>query len=72
MPTISKIEAYRLAKKAGAKFSKDYFQQPLSVSTDLVAIAKLAGYRKPKTASGSTARYFFAHLNRLRVKRGWK
>lgn len=72
MATISKIEAYRLAKKVGARFSKDYFQQSLSVSTDLVAIAKLAGYRKPKTASGSLARYFFEHLNRLRVKRGWK
>lgn len=70
--TISKLDAYRLAKKAGARFSKDYFQQSLSVSGELAAIAKLAGYRKPANANGSTARYFFAHLDRLRIKRGWK
>ena len=72
MATISKVEAYRLAKKAGARFSKDYLQQASGVQTEMAAIAKLAGYRKPKTASGSTGRYFFNYLNRLRVKRGWK
>jgi len=72
MPTISKPEAYRLAKKAGAIFSKDYLQQTSGVQNEMAAIAKLAGYRKPKTASGSTGSYFFAYLNRLRVKRGWK
>ena len=72
MPTISKIEAFRLAKKAGAKFSKDYFQQASGVPNEMAAIAKLAGYRKPANANGSLSRYFFAHLNRLRVKRGWK
>lgn len=72
MPTISKIEAYKLAKKAGARFSRDYFQQTSGVQNEMAAIAKLAGYRKPATASGSLSRYFFAHLDRLRVKRGWK
>lgn len=72
MPTISKIDAYRLAKKAGARFSKDYFQQASGVQNEMAAIAKLAGYRKPANAKGSLSRYFFAHLNRLRVKRGWK
>ena len=72
LATISKIEAYRLAKKAGAKFSKDYLQQASGVQSEIAAIAKLAGYRKPKTASGSTGLYFFKHLNKLRLKNRWK
>ena len=70
--TISKFDAYKLAKKAGALFSKDYFQQRSGVQNEMAAIAKLAGYRKPKTASGSTSRYFFEHINKLRKKHGWK
>ncbi len=71
--TISKSDAYKLAKKAGIKFGKhpDSGVQSPSAMTELAAIAKLAGYRKPKTASGSTGRYFYYHLARLREKRGW-
>lgn len=73
MSTISKLEAYKLAKKAGINFSKeDSDMQGLSAMSELASIAKLAGYRKPKTASGSTGRYFFYHLLRLKKKRGWK
>ncbi len=72
MATISKLDAYKLAKKAGARFSKDSDEQSPSTMVEIAALAKLAGYRKPKTASGSTGRYFFNYLNRLRVKRGWK
>ena len=73
MPKISKLEAYRLAKKAGWNFNKDFRAQgTIGESEDLAAIARLAGYRKPKSASGSTARYFFEHLDKLRKKRGWK
>ena len=70
-PTISKLEAYKLAKKAGINFKKDFYQHSTSAAGELVAIAKLAGYRKPTSASGSTARYFFAHLERLKNKHGW-
>ena len=73
MAIISKYDAYKLAKKAGIKFhKKDSDRQDWSAMQDLASIAKLAGYRKPKTASGSTGRYFFYHLLRLRKKRGWK
>ena len=68
--TISKIDAYRMAKRAGAKFSKQADQQTASVMSEIAAIAKLAGYRKPKTAYGSTARYFFQHLQKLKAQRG--
>lgn len=70
--TISKFDAYRLAKKAGAQFGKDYYQQRSGVQNELAAIAKLAGYRKPANANGSTSRYFFEHLNKVRLKHGWK
>ena len=72
MTKISKLEAYRLAKKAGADFNKDVHAQNIGVLSDIAAIAKLVGYRKPKNASGSTGRYFFYHLDNLRKKRGWK
>jgi len=68
---ISKIEAYRLAKKVGCNFSKEFHAQSFDCSGQLAAIAKMAGYRKPASASGSTARYFFEHLDRLASKRGW-
>ena len=70
MAKISKKEAYDLAKRQGVKFSKDFHAQ--SKGSELAAIAKLAGYRKPKTASGSTGRYFFEHLEKLKKKRGWR
>lgn len=72
MTKISKAEAYKLAKKAGAKFSKGEYEQEIGVMDKLAAIAKLAGYRKPKGASASTGHYFFEHLDKLRKKRGWK
>jgi hypothetical protein len=69
MAKISKSEALRLAKKSGWKFGKsapDFFaQNSSSKSADLVAIARLKGYRKPKSASGSTARYFYEYLDKI-------
>ena len=70
MGKISKFDAYKLAKKSGVNFNKDFHAQ--SKGNELAYIAKLAGYRKPKTASGSLGRYFFYHLLRLKEKRRWK
>tara|TARA_S200002703_G_scaffold12095_1_gene10804 strand:+ start:239 stop:457 length:219 start_codon:yes stop_codon:yes gene_type:complete len=61
---ISPEEAYRLAKKIGIDFKKGPFEQSISGMAELAAIAKLAGYRKPKSASGSTGRYFFQYLKK--------
>jgi len=66
---ISKHEAYKMAKKVGVDFNKDFHAQ--SYGAELAALAKLAGYRKPKNANGSTGRYFFAHLDRLSEKNKW-
>lgn len=66
MPKISKTEAKRLAKKAGINFKKDFFELSNSAKGDLVHIANLKRYRKPKTASGSLARYFFEYLKKVK------
>ena len=67
MAKITKCEAKRLAKNAGWDFNKDFHaQNSMSKGEDLAAIAKLAKYRKPKTASGSTARYFFHYLEKVK------
>lgn len=71
-PTISKFEAYELAKKAGIKFHKDFYQQDRSAVGELVEIAKREGYQKPANANGSRGRYFFYHLQKLMEKHGWK
>ena len=64
MARITKTEAKRLAKKAGINFNKDFFITSNSQKQDILSIAKLKGYRKPKTASGSTSRYFFEYLKK--------
>lgn len=67
MATITKCEAKRLAIKAGWDFKKDFHAQDnASKNESLLAIAKLVKYKKPKTASGSTARYFFHHLEKVK------
>lgn len=50
-------------------FSADFHMLPSWKVSALVTWAKLTKYRKPKNASGSTARYFFYHLaNRVTVE----
>jgi hypothetical protein len=62
---ISINEAIDLAENAGWNFNKDYFAQATSsMNGDLVAIAKLRGYKKSPSASGSTARMFFEYLRK--------
>ena len=46
----------------GIDFSEDFYTLPSSKVELLVEAAKLCGYRKPVSASGSIARYFFQHL----------
>lgn len=70
--TISKFDAYKLAKKAGAKFGGDSQEQRSSTMNEIAALAKLAGYKKPANANGSTGRYFFDHLKKKKQEHGWK
>ncbi len=43
----------------------DYFTLRIAQIDDLLAEANRVGYRKPKNANGSRARYFHARLKRL-------
>ena len=62
---MSAAEAKEYAKGYGWNFSKDFYEQSTtSMSAELAALAKLVGYKKPSTASGSTARYFFEYLKK--------
>ena len=46
----------------GIDFTEDFHTLSSSKVELLVEAAKACGYRKPSSASGSTARYFFQHL----------
>ena len=61
---ISIWTAVELAGKAGLNLRKDYFVLSPSEVDKVLGIAKVYGYRKPKSASGSTARYFWAFMQR--------
>jgi hypothetical protein len=62
---MSASDAKDYAKGYGWDFSKDFFEQSTtSKSEELAALAKLVGYKKPASASGSTARYFFEYLKK--------
>jgi len=57
-------KAYFFAVQYGIDFHDDYFKLSLSDAGRLADSAKTYGYRKPKNANGSTARYFFRLLQR--------
>lgn len=65
---ISREEALDKARLAGINFSKDFHELDSDDVNTLVEIAKETGYKKPKSASGSTGRYFFYHLQKLENK----
>ena len=60
-------EAKRLLKSEGIDFTRDYHAGvSMSQGNRIAEVAKLAGYRKSKTAPGSTARMYFQYLSRLK------
>ena len=62
---MTAAEAKEYAKGYGWDFNKGFFEQgKVSMNAELSALAKLVGYRKPASASGSTARYFFEYLKK--------
>ena len=59
----SKESAFESAKRHGIKFSGDFHADTsVEKSLYLKKLATETGYKKPKSASGSTARYFYEHL----------
>ena len=53
-----------LALLPGLDLTADFFTLSSSTVLELVDVAKAVGYRRPRNANGSTARYFFAYLAR--------
>ncbi|MGH9931702.1 MAG: hypothetical protein ACREA9_21070 [Pyrinomonadaceae bacterium] len=64
MTTAKQAMRERLASSHGIDFTSDFFTLSTDQVLALVDMAKSWGYRKPRNANGSTARYFFAFLAR--------
>ncbi len=63
---LSRSDARQVAIHFGIDFKKDYHQLSVRDVDRLLIIRRLNGYRKPRTASGSTGRYFFQYLQRAK------
>lgn len=60
---MDKAEAIKLAKAFGIKFTGDFHADVNSSEASYLSdLAKVVGYKKPASASGSTARYFYDNL----------
>lgn len=71
MTTQKDIIIEQLSLKHGIDVKADDFHALRSEQVEgLLHWAKAYGYRKPSSASGSTARYFFAMLQRYANKAG--
>ncbi len=55
-----------MLRARGVDFNADYHALGTREVDLILDAAKVAGYRKPKTANGSRARYFFYNLARQR------
>lgn len=64
---LDKKDAIQEAEAMGVDFDKDFHEQ--SKGNELSDLAKKYGYKKPASASGSTGRYFFYHLQKLKDKK---
>lgn len=56
--------AIQIAIDANIPFDRDFHALSWEQTSILVTIARTVGYRKPRNANGSTARYFYAYLNK--------
>lgn len=54
--------------KAGPDYGRDFHALSYGAQSALAEAAKFCGYRKPRNANGSTARYFHARLVRAASK----
>jgi len=54
----------------GVSIETDFHALPLSAASELSALADYCGYKRPKNANGSKARYFWAYLQRVNKRKG--
>jgi hypothetical protein len=58
--------AYEACVNAGINMHLDYYALRYDENVRLAELARAFKYRKPRGANGSTARYFFAYVNKGR------
>lgn len=61
---ITREQAKVLAYIAGVPMDADFHALSQEQKETLISLAKKSGYRRPRMASGSFARYFYDHLNK--------
>jgi hypothetical protein len=64
MSRMGFYEARNIMAAIGCELNADYHTLNSNQVDRVLAEAKLYGYRKPKNANGSKARYFFAFVQR--------
>ena len=64
MAKLSRGTACAVLASLGIQRGEDFHALSNSKIIDLATAAKSSGYRKPKSANGSRARYFHARLQR--------
>lgn len=62
---LSPEAAKRMLESAGVDFRKDFHAQGSATVQLLLDVAKMMGYRKSKSAPGSTARMFYQYMERV-------
>ena len=63
---LTKDEARMKLRRLGVPISKNFFTLTPAQVDRLIEVADEMKYRKPKNASGSRGRYFYAYLNSKR------
>ena len=66
MNTTATKKAAALTMLPGLNLTADFHTLDSGTVLQLADVAKAVGYRKPRNANGSTARYFFEYLTRGR------
>ena len=67
---LTRREARQILFGRGIPLDKDFHALPSSLVAEINYAADARGYRKPKNANGSRARYFHAYLMRA-ANRDW-
>lgn len=69
MGKLSKPQAQDILRRCHVSRGVDFHALPSKTVERLLAEADTLGYRKPKNANGSRARYFHAYVNRVASRR---
>lgn len=68
MPRLTPAEARETLTRLGFSAAPDFFTLSSSDVEGILTEADRVKYRKPKTANGSRARYFYQYLTRTAKK----